>query len=85
MQVENSIRNGDAVINDVTISIHYEQRNGRIAPFNGNNIKTGERIEVYWPLDDSSYPGTVEYIQNSHYQIMYDYGDREPIRLIEKD
>lgn len=43
--------------------------------------KTGDRIEVYWPLDDMFYPGVVDYVQDTRAAIKYDDGDEGSLDL----
>ena len=41
----------------------------------------GDRIDVFWPLDNAFYPGVVTDIDNGHHQIQYDDGDKETLEI----
>lgn len=42
---------------------------------------TGDKIEMYWPLDNTSYPGLTAEEQNSSQTVVYDDGSIETLDL----
>lgn len=53
------------------------------APGNGNEtVNRGERIEVYWPIDKTSYPGLVQTLRRDRWMpIQYDDGEVERLNM----
>lgn len=44
-------------------------------------VRAGDRLGIYWDLDKIYYPGTVEAIDGSKIEILYDDGERESVDL----
>lgn len=49
--------------------------------FDPISVSTGDRFEVYWPLMDQFYSGTVKNITDNHDTVNYNDGDVETLQL----
>lgn len=43
--------------------------------------KVGDRIEIFWPIDNAFYPGQIQSLQNGQHCIHYDDGDTEAMNM----
>lgn len=58
--------------------VDFTVNNDEITPI------VGENIEVYWPLDDQYYPGTIGNIDEGKYTVNYDDGEVEILDMQEE-
>ena len=67
---------------------NYQSTSGHDDEFADVNQRTsiqGDRVEIYWPLDDRFYPGCVEdVLANGDHVIMYDDNDQETAKLCDE-